>query len=81
MVIPDATIAGELKIEIRNAIGQLIFSEVAVPASAQWNWKIDLRKNLSSDVFSGIYHVKICHNHPSGKAGEMILHKKLVVVK
>jgi N-acetylneuraminic acid mutarotase len=79
--VPEAAIAGELKIEISNAVGQLIFSEIAVPASAQWNWKIDLRTNLSSDILSGIYHVKICHNHPSGKAGEMILHEKLVVVK
>lgn len=72
---------GELKIEIRNTLGQTVSSAIIHTTSANWKKEIDLCNKAMHCISAGVYFVKISTSAPSDNSVTGLINKKLVVVK
>ena len=71
----NCQIADEFKIEIRNTLGQIVFSSEesgSIGTSSNCKKEIDLNDHAAKATFTGVYFVEI-------KTGNVSLRKKIVI--
>jgi hypothetical protein len=78
----NCQIADELKIEIRNTIGQIIFSSEDRISSADWVTEIDLRSSDTIDrIPAGVFFIEISVENSSDKRHAVIARRKIIIAK